>query len=67
MYAPLVRQGGFIAFHDIENNPAMPDLEVYRFWEEVSGWRQFEAHEFVDPSIRGKGQGMGIGVLVVQS
>lgn len=36
-YAPLVRSGGIIAFHDIK--PSLPDnwIQVGRFWEEIKG------------------------------
>ncbi|MCS6956178.1 MAG: class I SAM-dependent methyltransferase, partial [Candidatus Calescibacterium sp.] len=36
-YAPLVRSGGIIAFHDIK--PSLPDnwIQVGRFWEDIKG------------------------------
>jgi predicted O-methyltransferase YrrM len=60
MYAPLVRKGGLIAFHDINENPFLPECGVPDFWREIrSGFR---AYEFID---QGRDQhGMGIGVLV---
>lgn len=45
LYAPLVRPGGVIAFHDICNHAEMPFIEVQRFWftldgdkEEIVAW-----------------------------
>jgi predicted O-methyltransferase YrrM len=35
MYAPLVRQGGMIAFHDIARHPPERRCEVSRFWAEL--------------------------------
>ena len=60
MYAPLVRSGGLIAFHDILNNPKMPDSQVHHFWNEVK--HRYAHREFIDDA-RTEQQGMGIGVL----
>lgn len=45
LYAPLVRLGGFIGFHDICLHAQMPFIEVQRFWltlhgekEEIVAW-----------------------------
>lgn len=59
-YAPLVRPGGIVAFHDILPHPAHPDCQVDRFWSEVKSRYPYE--EFVgDP-----GQDWaGIGVLFI--
>lgn len=58
-FAPLVNTGGIIAFHDIVKRPSVPDIEVYRFWNELKtlpGAREFvEARADVTP--------IGIGVL----
>lgn len=35
LYAPLVRRGGLIAFHDIRPHPERPDVEVYKLWDEL--------------------------------
>jgi predicted O-methyltransferase YrrM len=35
MYAPLVRSGGMIAFHDIATYQRASDCEVEKFWNEV--------------------------------
>ena len=55
LYAPLVRRGGLIAFHDIASD--YEDTQVHRFWTEV---RSTAPHaEFInDP-----GGQFGIGVL----
>lgn len=67
MYAPLVRRGGLIAFHDI-----LPDHsvqhgyqtvshsgEVYRFWRELKA--DYAHEEYIQASDQ---DGYGIGVLV---
>lgn len=58
MYAPLVRKGGLIAFHDI--TPCEPPKEVYKFWDEIKG--SHNSKEFIHQT--GKGA-KGIGVLSV--
>lgn len=35
-YAPLVRSGGLIAFHDILPNPFNPTIEVHKLWREIA-------------------------------
>jgi predicted O-methyltransferase YrrM len=35
MYAPLVRTGGAVVFHDISGNPNDPDVGVDRYWQEL--------------------------------
>ncbi len=62
-YAPFVRPGGIIAFHDIEHDDARPESEVARLWQELKP--QYESVEFVDPDIGGPVR-MGIGVLVAR-
>jgi predicted O-methyltransferase YrrM len=60
MYAPLVRPGGVIAFHDIVPNPMCPAIEVPRFWQELCA--RHRVREIVDR--RDSSQlGMGIGVV----
>ncbi len=61
LYAPLVRQGGLIAFHDIQDNPYLPAMQVERFWSEVK--TQYQKYEFIDQN-KANQYGMGIGVLV---
>ena len=57
MYAPLVRDGGLVVFHDICPHPYNPEVEVRKFWLELSGDRD----EIVtDPATWG-----GLGVLHV--
>jgi Cephalosporin hydroxylase len=61
LYAPLVRQGGLVAFHDIQDNPYLPAMQVERFWSEVK--TQYQMYEFIDQN-KADQYGMGIGVLV---
>lgn len=60
LFAPLVRGGGVIAFHDIVEHPPETSCEVSRFWNQVKpGYR----HTEVIADLR---QGWaGIGVLYV--
>jgi predicted O-methyltransferase YrrM len=37
MYAPLVRDDGLIAFHDVSPHPNHPGVGVQKFWEQVPG------------------------------
>jgi hypothetical protein len=37
MYAPLVRPGGLVGFHDICQHPSMPFVQVNRFWATLDG------------------------------
>ena len=61
LYAPLVRDRGLIAFHDVVPH-TRPNIEVDRFWLEVR--ERYEHEEFVSP---GREQVLGpwggIGVL----
>jgi cephalosporin hydroxylase len=59
-YAPLVRSGGVIAFHDIAEHPKESGCEVARFWQEI---KSLYAHEEI---IENQQQGWaGIGILKV--
>ena len=57
-FAPLVRPGGLIAFHDISTGASSED--VPRFWAEIRD--SYQHDEIID---RANGEGMGIGVLRV--
>ncbi len=61
LYGPLVRPGGLIAFHDIQDNPDIPHMQVEQFWKEVKP--KYQGYEFIDQNEPGQ-YGMGIGVLV---
>jgi predicted O-methyltransferase YrrM len=62
MYAPLVRPGGMVAFHDIIEHPEVPECEVERVWNEVKP--QYRHVELVDPGdVRGWGPWGGIGII----
>lgn len=58
MYSPLVQAGGFIVFHDVILKDH-PEVEVYKFWEEVK--QNYD--EFVTIH---HGVGTGYGVLFVK-
>lgn len=65
MYAPLVREGGCVAFHDIVPHPPEAMVEVERFWQEVRDeYLSVEIIDHVDRTIR-DGQWAGIGVLLI--
>lgn len=36
-YAPMLRPGGAIAFHDIRRSKTRPDLEVWKLWRRLKG------------------------------
>jgi len=55
MYAPLVREGGLIGFHDIIEHTDNADIQVHRYWADIGG-----GLEIIDPSEPPWG---GIGVL----
>jgi predicted O-methyltransferase YrrM len=63
LYAPLVRPGGLVAFHDICHHHLFPEVRVDRLWWELkarhAGPRMRELVYYVRPW----GTGMGIGVL----
>ena len=61
MYGPLVRAGGLIAFHDIVERPAYPDIEVHRFWNEIKG--RYPSRELIGEE--GTGTKVGIGLIEV--
>jgi predicted O-methyltransferase YrrM len=46
MYAPLVRTGGMVAFHDIVTHKQGTLCEVERFWNEVK--QRYQYREFVE-------------------
>lgn len=56
-YAPLVREGGLIGFHDIAKHPRGRGGEVHRFWASIRD--RYDHEEFVtDPA-----QGFGLGLI----
>lgn len=58
MYAPFVRPGGIIAFHDIAVQP--PPNEVARFWNEIKP--RYQHREILH---RTTNDAMGIGVIEI--
>jgi predicted O-methyltransferase YrrM len=61
MYAPLVRPGGLVAFHDVADSDPKHQCDVTRLWRELKA-RVPEHHEFIDDPKQGWG---GIGVVRV--
>ena len=60
MYAPLVRAGGIVAMHDIQESREFPANQVHHAWAELK--QRFRAREYIDQPAGG---GMGIGVIDV--
>lgn len=58
MYAPLVRPGGLIALHDINESACVPANQVHGFWQELK--TRYRTREFVDQNWPGGGMGVGI-------
>jgi predicted O-methyltransferase YrrM len=58
MYAPLVREGGIVAFHDIVDISDDDNCDVFKFWNEIK--HDYEYQEFVEDWNQGN---CGIGVL----
>lgn len=56
MYAPLVRPGGLVAFHDVSQNPASSTEGVAVFW------REFAAEHETEERVVDREPGFGIGV-----
>ena len=42
LYFPLVRSGGLIAFHDILYRKQLPEIQVYRLWDELKKHYQYQ-------------------------
>ena len=59
MYGPLVRPGGIIGFHDINDHPTAGGGDVPRYWRELAWTRPVQ--EF----IARPEQGFGIGIVRV--
>jgi glycosyltransferase involved in cell wall biosynthesis/cephalosporin hydroxylase len=65
MYAPLVRSGGLIAFHDVLPHPGFPTCKVDELWDQLK--HGDGVHEFFDyEQLATWGQWGGIGVIVRQ-
>jgi len=58
MYAPLVKDGGIVAFHDVCFHPYVPTCEVDKLWKEIKP--NYKHFEFIDPKDKNWG---GIGVI----
>jgi predicted O-methyltransferase YrrM len=59
LYGKLVRPGGMIAFHDILLRPEFPEIQVHKFWKEISS--EYDSHEIVGPE--GNGRPIGVGLI----
>lgn len=57
-YVPFVRTGGLIALHDIIRREPEPEIEVWRFWDEIKG--SFRHEEFIDRSPERRTIGLGL-------
>jgi glycosyltransferase involved in cell wall biosynthesis/predicted O-methyltransferase YrrM len=63
MYAPLVRSGGLIAFHDVLPHPGFPSCKVDELWDQLK--HADGVSEFFDYEQQASwGQWGGIGVIV---
>lgn len=60
LYAPLVRPGGLVAFHDVSPTPEPRTVDVLRFWQEFT--QEHDTEEIVAP---GPHLGCGIGLYRV--
>ncbi len=56
-YQEYVHPGGVIAFHDIVERPAQPDIQVWRFWNEVK--QNYRSVEFVESGPERRKIGIG--------
>lgn len=57
-YAPFVKSGGIIAFHDIVERPVQPDIEVWRFWQELK--HDYRCEEFIEQGPDRRKIGIGL-------
>ncbi len=65
MYAPLVRYGGMVAFHDVAPHEADPRCQVSGLWQDIKG--SHNTLELIEPpTADGAGQWGGIGVVFVE-
>ena len=60
MYSPLVREGGFVVFHDICHHETIQNCEVERFWKEIAP--KHSVAEFVDQQNTSWG---GLGIVIM--
>jgi len=58
MYAPLVKDKGHIAFHDILPRPEFENIQVFRLWNEIKD--KYDYQEFIDNTAKKK---VGIGLI----
>ncbi len=62
-YAPLVAEGGLIAFHDIVPHPTLPEVRVHDLWPQLRQGAS-EAQDIVDETlVKRLGRWGGLGIL----
>jgi len=61
-YGKYVRSGGIIAFHDILPASDFPDIQVFRFWDEIKN--RYKTRELTGSE--GSGKKVGIGLIYVE-
>lgn len=57
-YSPFVKKGGLVGFHDIVFRETEPDIQVYRFWDELK--KSYRHEEFIDKSPNRRQIGIGL-------
>lgn len=57
-YSPYVKQGGVIAFHDIVRRQSQPDIEVWKFWNEIK--EKYTYKEFIETGADRRTIGIGM-------
>jgi predicted O-methyltransferase YrrM len=58
LYGKLVRPGGIIGFHDILLRPEFPEIQVHKFWKEISS--EYDSHEIIASESNGRPIGIGL-------
>ncbi|MBA3036531.1 MAG: class I SAM-dependent methyltransferase [Desulfobacterium sp.] len=61
-YGRLVRPCGMIAFHDILYRSEVPDIQVFKFWQEIKD--KYNSKEII--GLEGSGRKIGIGIIIVE-
>ena len=59
LYSPLMSKKGLIALHDIAPRPDQPNIEVWKFWQELKQ-QQPAAKEWLDDTPTGRRIGIGL-------
>jgi len=56
MYAPLVKNKGYIAFHDILPRPELKKIQVFKLWNEIK--EKYDYQEFINDTRKKVGIGL---------